>query len=77
MSILTAMVMDDRLDIFIIFLNLRYCYIVHVFGEGDVAFYAAPNPFLLNKICLNESLISRDNKSLRKLRTTEVGHHKF
>ena len=24
--------------------------IVHVFGEGYVAFYAAPNPFLLNKI---------------------------
>ena len=23
-------------------------------GEGIVALYAAPNPFLLNKICLNQ-----------------------
>ena len=24
------------------------------FGEGIVTLYAAPNPFLLNKICLNQ-----------------------
>ena len=27
-------------------------------GEGIVALYAAPNPFLLNKICLNQVFLS-------------------
>ena len=26
-------------------------------GEGIVALYAAPNPFLLNKICLNQETL--------------------
>ena len=26
------------------------------YGEGSVTFYAAPNPFLLNKICLNKNV---------------------
>ena len=26
-------------------------------GEGYVAFYATPNPILLNKICLNQQIL--------------------
>jgi len=29
---------------------------VSCLGEGNVAFNATPNPFLLNKICLNQGL---------------------
>ena len=45
-------------------------------GEGNVALYATPNPFLLNKICLNQTFIhlhiypnlsSRNTTKRRKL----------
>ena len=26
-------------------------------GEGNVAFNATPNPFLLNKLCLNQIIV--------------------
>ena len=32
-------------------------------GEGNVAFNATPNPFHLNKICLNQGLIWHLNMS--------------
>ena len=35
---------------------------LHIDGEGIVALYAAPNPFLLNKICLNQLHIDVQHK---------------
>ena len=33
---------------------MRVCVEVRFAGEGTVALYVPPNPFLLNKICLNQ-----------------------
>jgi hypothetical protein len=44
----------------------RYTVDEHVIitcGEGYVAFYATPNPFLLNKVCLNEGVKTRLGES--------------
>ena len=41
-------------------LNVFYSDSQCLSGEGIVALYTAPNPFLLNKICLNQCLLFTD-----------------
>ena len=35
-------------------MEIMYAQLHGTSGEGIVALYAAPNPFLLNKICINQ-----------------------
>ena len=50
---------------------LCFCFYL---GEGFVAFYATPNPFQLNKICLNQQLLGTLMAGLLDTFITANGH---